>query len=244
VTKTIFLLNIGQYAPAITRLTYPFINLYAKRIGATVHPITERKFPEWPVVYEKLQIFELAKQTGSDWNIYIDSDALIHPECPDFTVYLSKGTVLFYRFDNSLLRFKADEYFYRNGRYISPGNWFTIASDLCLDLWHPLELTLQETMARITPTPKELAFGMTAEHLVDDYALAQNLSRFGFQFKSGQQICKEYGFDGVPVYRDGQDNLASEFFYHEYLLSVEEKAGKIAERIKEWRVEKYLEDFV
>ena len=71
--KTVYLLNIGDYEPEITSLTYPYISRYASKIGAAVHLITERKFPEWPITYEKLQIYELGRQHGNDWNIYIDS---------------------------------------------------------------------------------------------------------------------------------------------------------------------------
>src|SRR3972149_10683010 len=66
--KMTFLLNIDNYAPKITSLTYPLIHRYANKIGAEVFIISERKFPVWPLDYEKLQIFELAKQLGADWN--------------------------------------------------------------------------------------------------------------------------------------------------------------------------------
>ncbi len=32
--KTVFLLNIGNYAPQITGLTYPLIRRWARKIGA------------------------------------------------------------------------------------------------------------------------------------------------------------------------------------------------------------------
>lgn len=67
--KTVFTLNVDGYAPEITALTYPLIEAYAEKIGADFHIISERKFPEWPVTYEKLQIFELAREMGNDWNI-------------------------------------------------------------------------------------------------------------------------------------------------------------------------------
>ena len=167
-TKTIFLLNIGDYAPEITRLTYPLIRHYARRIGAKIQTIKERKFHDWPLTYEKLQIHRLAPMLGSDWNLYIDSDTLIHPECPDFTIYLPKGTISFHSSDIAHIRFENDEYSLRDGRYIGPGNWFMIASDLCLDLWRPLDVEPDEAIQRIHPTPEELAHGITAEHLVDD----------------------------------------------------------------------------
>lgn len=217
-SKMIYLLNIGQYAPEVTRITYPYINLYAKRIGAEIHTITERKFPDWPVTYEKLQIHDLAQEHKADWNLYVDSDCLIHPECPDFTIYLPMGTVAFHSSDVSHIRFRPDEYNLRNGRYIAPGNWFMVASKLCLDLWRPLDMTPAQAMARITPTPAEKSFGMTAEHLVDDFALTQNIARFGLAFKSFEDIFKERGF--------------RKSLYHEYTLTIEQKAKAMSRLIQ------------
>lgn len=229
VTKTIFLLNINDFAPEITRLTYPLIKYYAERIGAHIHVIQERQFPEWPVTYEKLQIHKLAREIGSDWNLYVDSDTLIHPDCPDFTIYLPKGTVSFHMQDVSHVRFGTNEYSLRDGRYIAPGNWFMIASDLCLDLWRPLECSPRQAVAQIHPTANEMLHGITPEHLVDDYALSQNIARFGLTFRSLVSIYKEYGFQ--------------EYLYHEYTLNEKEKAEKLAHIIAEWKVEEYLERY-
>ena len=224
--KTIFLLNIDNYAPEITKITLPFIKHYAKRLGAEIQMITERKFPEWPLTYEKLQIYELAQKVGGDWFLYVDSDVLIHPECPDFTIYLPKGTVSFHSPDISSIRFRPDKYAYRDGRYIAPGNWFMVASDLCLDLWRPLEMFPGEAVGRITPTPAELKVGITAEHLIDDFALASNIARFGLAFKSFQEIYKQYGFE--------------ERLQHWYLETKEQKIENMMKAIKHWQLEHFL----
>src|SRR5580692_10713110 len=91
--KTVYLLNIGEYAPELTCLTYPTIGAYAERIGAEILTIRDRKFPEWPVTYEKLQIHDLARRREDDWSIYIDSDTLVHPELPDVTDLIPRDTV-------------------------------------------------------------------------------------------------------------------------------------------------------
>ncbi len=85
---TIHLLNVGDYTPEITALTYPLIRCYAARIGVEIFIIKERKSPNWTISYEKLQIFDLAREHKNDWNIYIDSDALVHPETIDFTPFV------------------------------------------------------------------------------------------------------------------------------------------------------------
>lgn len=229
-TKTIFLLNIDNFAPQITRLTYPFIRCYAERIGAKIHMITERKFPDWPITYEKLQIYELAKELGSDWNIYIDSDALLHPEFIDITEHLQKDTVACYSKDVADIRWKMDEYFRRDGRLIGWGNWFAVASDLCLDLWHPLDIPLEQALGNIRPTPNELNAGVTREHLIDDYTLSRNVARYGLKFKTFKQIWKESDIENPLV-------------QHEYTKSADEQAKSHLKLILDWNVEKYIERY-
>lgn len=69
IRKTIYTLNIGDYAPEIRALTYPLMKAYAKKIGANFAEITERVYPEWPLTYEKLQVGELAL---GEWFNHID----------------------------------------------------------------------------------------------------------------------------------------------------------------------------
>lgn len=209
--KTIYLLNIGDYAPELTELTYPTIYGYAERIGAEVVIITERKFRKWPVVYEKLQIHELAKRRGDDWAIYIDSDALIHPELPDVTDLIPMDTVAHNGHDFSPLRFADDEYFRRDGRHIGSCNWFAVASSWCFDLWRPLDdMTPKEVEKRITLTMPERAAGLEVGHLADDFALARNIARFGLKFTTLTDIWPAVGLAG------------SNFFFHEYLLKMDD----------------------
>ncbi len=96
--KTIYLLNIGNYAPEITAITYPLIERYARKICAQIEMIDERRSPAWDLDYEKLQIYELAQRRGDDWSIYIDSDALVHPELPDVTDLIPLDTNVRVRF--------------------------------------------------------------------------------------------------------------------------------------------------
>ena len=154
--KAVWTLNAGgDYAPEITTLTYPLLKQYAFKIKADFNIITQRKWPSWPVVYEKLQIFELGK--NNDWNIYIDSDALIHPDMFDVTDHLGKDTVCHNAQDMAGNRWRYDRYFRRDGRHIGSCNWFAVASDWCIDLWHPLDITLEEAVGNIFPTVSELA---------------------------------------------------------------------------------------
>ena len=226
--KTLFTLNINDYAPEICDITYPLLKHYAKKIGADFYIIKDRKFPEFAPVYEKLQIHELGKQMENDWNIFLDSDALVHPETPDWTNFISKDTVLHNGTDFANLRWRYDNYFRRDGRNIGSCNWNTTASDWCLDLWRPLDIPLDEALDNIYPTVGELNTVVTREHLIDDYTLSRNIARYGLKVKTIKSI---------------QDVLLpnSDFYYHIYLDTVDEKVNKLKETIETWRLKKYYE---
>jgi hypothetical protein len=200
--KTLWTLNIDNYAPELCELTYPLLLAYAQKIGADFQIINERRFPEMPVVYEKLQIFYLGR--GNDWNVYIDSDAVIFPDMFDVTERLSKDTVAHYGRDHYGNRFRGNSYSRRDGRDIGSANWFTVASDWCIDLWHPLQpfnenmVSLPEALDAIRPIVLERQAGIDREHLIDDYVLSQNIARYGLKFTTVQDLMK--ASNDVAVY--------------------------------------------
>lgn len=224
--KTIYTLNIDNYAPEIVELTYPLLQNYAGRIGASLHVIRDRKFPGWPVVYEKLQIYELAQEHKNDWSIYIDSDVLVHPETIDFTQHLSKDTIAHNGTDMASIRWKYDNYFRRDGRNIGSCNWFTIASDWCVDLWHPLEdLSMSQAVKNIQPTVGELVSGhIDPEHLIDDYTLSRNIAKYGLKVELIKELV---GKLGIPE---------ANFFWHLYAISLDEKLRQMKEILDQWRI--------
>ena len=221
--KALFTLNIDDYAPEICALTYPLLQRYASRIGADFNIISKRKFPDWPVVYEKLQIHELGR--AYDWNIFFDSDCLVHPELFDITEILPRDTVLQHAKDFALNRFDYDEYFRRDGRHIGACNWFTVASNWCLDLWKPLDdLTLGEAVARIHPVVIEKRVGIPSAHLIDDYVLSRNIARFGLKHKTFQGWLVELG------------RAADEYFLHCYTLPEEQKLTVMKDVLTRWNL--------
>lgn len=228
--KTIFTLNVNGYPSEITDLTYPLIRAYAEKIGADFFIISERRFPEFPIVYEKLQIYELAQQMGNDWNIYIDSDALVHPETIDFTLHLNKDTVAHNGCDMANVRWKYDRFFRRDGRNIGSCNWFTIASDLCIELWKPLDdLTLEEALKNIQPTVEEVNTIITKEHLIDDYVLSRNIAKYGLKFVTLKRIVTDVGLPN------------SEFFWHLYTVGTEEKTKQMKKVLENWKIPQFME---
>ena len=137
IKKTIFTLALNGWQPEITEISHPLIKNYAKKIGADFYLIKERKLDErFHPTYEKLQIYQLAQEMQNDWNIYIDSDAMIHPDFFDVTNHLSKDTVCHNGSDLMGNRYREDRFHHRDGRHISSCNWFTIASDWCIEIWN------------------------------------------------------------------------------------------------------------
>jgi hypothetical protein len=230
--KTVFTLNVDNYCPEISRITFPLIKFWAHKIGAEFFEITERRFPQFPVTYEKMQIYTLGREMGNDWNIYLDADAGIHPSSPDWTVYMRKDQVAHWSCDVASLRWVYDEYFLRDGRNWGTGNWFTIASDWCLDLWHPLEdLTLEEAVERIYPIMGELNNDIVREHLIDDYVLSRNVARYGLKTVKIKDLRDQIELKDAPL------------CMHLYRVANEVKVRELQKMIKAWELPDSIKNY-
>ncbi len=219
--KAVWTLNVDHYTPEITALTHPFLRKYADKIGAEFRVINERHWPAYDVMYEKLQLHEAGKQY--DWNLYIDSDAVVHPDMMDMTEVLSKDTVLHNGVDYAACRYDYDQYFRRDGRHIAACNWFTVVSDWCLDLWRPLDdLSYEEAISRIHPIRLEDKTNIPARHLIDDFVISRNIARFGLKHTTFREMLRKIGL---------QD---SGFLWHEYLLTNEQKLKMIKQVVEAW----------
>ena len=215
--KIIYTLNVGDYAPNILDITRPSLEAYARKIRAEIFEIKERKYPEFGVTYEKIQIYDLAREHGAEWIYYIDGDALIHNDFYDVTLMLNKDTVCHNGSDFAPMRWVYDEYFMRDGRNLGSGNWFTVASNWCLDLWHPLEdLSPEEAESRINPILLEKNGCTTSKHLIDDYVLSRNIARYGLKVKTVKEIRKDIG-----------GYVDSRFLFHRYNIPIEQKVVEL-----------------
>jgi len=225
--KTIFILNIDNYEPEITKLTYPLIEHYAKKIQSEVVYITERKFINYPVVFEKFQIYELSKVYPSDWYIYIDSDVLIHPEFFDLTDYISKNEVLIDWNNVSSMRFRTDKYFLRDGRNIAVPNWFNIVSDWCLDFWNPfVDISLDEIYDNIFPLIREDHYD--PKHRIDDYLVSRNVSKYGLKISTLHDVYRKiFGHTKLEYisHVTGDKQFKINFIKHKY---------------SDWEIEKFF----
>ena len=223
--KTLYTLNIGNYAPEICEHTYPLFERYAHRCRAEFFVIKEPKFLDFPTCYEKLQIYDLAREREDEWSIYIDSDALVHPETIDFTTFLGKDTVMHNGVDPAPLRWRYDDIFFRDGRHIGSCNWFTIGSEWCRDLWAPLNISLEDAYSNIQPVQQELRSGVIdVPHLLDDYAVSRNIARFGLKTTTADKVYERLG-------------LKEPFFlWHMYDIPLADKITKMHETLDNWKI--------
>ena len=180
-TRTIHVLLINNYFPEMTRLTIPTVERWAQKLNAKVNLITNRKWPDWPLLYEKMQIYY--DGIDSDWNILLDADILIHPDCPDpLNTFIHPTQVAAkdsYHADRQL---HMDDYFFRDGRNIGISTCAVAASRLCHDLWTPLEISREESEKRVY------------EHraILDEYCVSRNLARFGLKLTAILDPNKDY----------------------------------------------------
>lgn len=222
--KTIYTLNVDDYAPEITKLTYPLLERYAEKIKADFFVIKERKYPQYAPVYEKLQIYILQQERGDDWSIYLDSDAVVHPDMFDITEFISMDTVAHNGADMANNRWRYDRFFRRDGRHIGSCNWCTIASSMCRELWEPLtDITYEEALENIFPIQDELNTVVTRDHLIDDYVLSRNIAKYGLKFTTVFDIIDKYKIPG-------------NYFWHLYTITTEEKIKQIDEVLTNWRI--------
>lgn len=252
VNKRIYLLNVALdgnptgYQPRISHLTFPLIANYARKIRASIVTINTRKFPQFPITYEKLQIHELAKREvvaqiahageapfgfhletvtvpPAEWNFYLDLDALVSPEFFDVTEMVPRDHICHNGRDMANMRWRYDQYFKRHGGHWGSCNWCTIGSDWMLDVWRPLEdLTPEQALANINITIQEHNSGeCKTEHLIDDYTLSRNIARFGLKGTTLIEICGNLGFKGP----DGRGH--NPFLWHIYTEPEHEKLRRM-----------------
>ena len=224
IKKTLFTLNIGNYAPEVTDLTFPLIKEYCRKIGADFYEIRENKFPQWKsLTYNKLQVYELAQKMENDWNIFIDSDALVHPDTPDLTSLIDKDTVLHNGSDFAAIRWKYDRFFWRDKRNIGTPSWLCVASDWCIELFKPLDdLTPEQAYENIFPVLGELKVGYEPWRLIEDYVMSRNIAKYGLKFKSFMEIQEE------------QPRVKGEYLWHQYAMPNEEKFVRLRQVMKGW----------
>jgi hypothetical protein len=244
--KCLFTLNINSYEPDITALTFPLMKRYAEKIEADFHVITERKITTTEFAgLEKFQIYELGREMKNDWNIFIDSDALIHPDFFDVTALLHKDTTCAYgTHDFSPVRMRPDKYFWRDGRLIGKGNWFGICSDWCLDYFHPLDdITIEEATNFCYPTHEERtsAKPMSGYNMVEDWLVSRNIARYGLKHTLVTDLLAQRGrnINFIPIKvatPQGMQQAQGTPVFHVYQQSSEQKLVMMQQQLVQWGI--------
>ena len=183
--KLIHVVNINDFFPELFALTYPTIRSYAERNGYMINMITERKFPDYPINYEKMQVYEDGKD--AEVNILCDADMLIHPKFPDVTTFLQRDSIAFNDNYNISWKYHVDriKYFMRDGRDVGIATNFVVTSDWTHDAWEPLSLSQKdiEDLAKKENTesendPSQRGWG----HYADEFALSYNMAKYGLKY--------------------------------------------------------------
>jgi hypothetical protein len=205
---------------------------YAAKIGATFRVIRERKWPDLPPVMEKFQVWEMAQSSvGVNWHIFLDADALIHPDMFDVTALLGMDTTFSgITSDMTLQRFKPDQYFLRDGRFIGKGNWCAGFSEWCLDYYRPpmpfTKATIDRLCCNIQLTVAEQQSGvMYPSHLIDDYIVSRNIARYGLKHTLISEVGARFGLNAAP------------YLWHKYLQDSDRKILEMRDVLKQWGLE-------
>ena len=182
--KILHVLNINDFFPELFALTYPTIKAYADRTGFVINLITERKFPDYPINYEKMQVYEDGK--NAEVNILCDADMLIHPEFPEVTKFLKRDSIAFNDNYNISMKYQVDKirYFMRDGRDVGIATNFVVSSDWTHDVWEPLSLSQKdiEDLAKKENTDTGGADGRGWGHYADEFALSYNMAKYGLKY--------------------------------------------------------------
>ena len=182
--KLIHVVNINNFFPELFALTYPTIRAYAEKYGYMINMITERKFPDYPLHYEKFQVYEDGKE--AEVNILCDADMLIHPEFPDVVSRLRRDSIAFNDNYNISWKYHVDKirYFVRDGRDVGIATNIVVSSKLTHDIWEPLSLSHKDIEELAKKENTKRGWG----HYADEFALSYNLAKYGLKYHG---ICRE-----------------------------------------------------
>jgi hypothetical protein len=176
--KILHVLNINDFFPELFKLTFPTIQSYAHRNNFEINLITERKFKDYPINYEKVQVYEDGKD--ADLNLLVDADMLIHPHFPDVESFLNPYTVAFNDGYNISTKFHTEKikYFIRDGRDAGIATNFVVSFKATHELWEPLPYTPQEIEDLSIKGLNHRGWG----HYADEFCLSYNLAKYGLKY--------------------------------------------------------------
>lgn len=160
----IYTVVVDNYLPELTTITIPSIERYAKKIGASFTLINERKYPDLPPTYEKLQVYDLGRK--NDCNILFDADVALHEKMYNPIPCLIPGCIgIWMQYDAHFVLNHDD--------LIGPKH--TMVSTNCLviptkyhDVWKPFD------------NPEKMIKNMKRPFCLDEYCISRNRISMGF----------------------------------------------------------------
>ncbi len=171
--KIIHCVYIDDYFPELWKMCLPTIKAYAYRTGSELNVITQRKFSEWHINYEKFQVYEDGKH--ADVNFLIDADVLIHSQFPDFATGITfPHHIAFNDNYHASTKFHIENnlYFQRDGRDVGIASNAVISFKSTHDVWEPLKITPEEG--------RKITF--VREGDIDEYCLSHNMAKYGLKY--------------------------------------------------------------
>ena len=194
--KLLVTLNIGDYDREITNITFPYMKEYAKNIGADFHVITERKFPDFPLMLEEFQMYEFSN--SYDWIIFLDGDCLINPNGKDLTKLVDDDVVLIAKHNSPVHHFFPNDIegkynlqyyapffflvFHKNSRdcvkpYDNPHDYY---KHLNLNSSHSEMISYMKIRTHLTENEIK-------DTLIDEFLLTLNLHKYNIKTASLQE---------------------------------------------------------
>jgi hypothetical protein len=168
--RALFVLATPDYQPELCEITFPLLKKYADKLKADFVRIEERKFPEYPITYERFQIHELGR--GNEWNLCIDPDLLVHPDIDDFTSWLPMDTVgnMSYFDARAYFDVQNNPIFQSDGRFYGIVDCMVATSRLTHDLWDPMTVSCEKL--------EEVLLEPYDPRRISEFALSYNLAKY------------------------------------------------------------------
>lgn len=169
--KCVHVMVLPGWQASLADVTLPHLKRYAEKIGAEFNVICQRRFPEWPLSFEKHQIFEAGKDY--DWNVYFDVDVLIHPDMDDFTLRHPPEQVgnWWYQDIRGICEAERMDVFRDDGRYYGVADCFVATSRKTHGLWTPLGGGFDHYIPLLSTADRSL---------ITTFSLSFNLARFRY----------------------------------------------------------------
>jgi len=186
----VFTLNINNYFPELMEITIPLMEEYADKIGAEFIEIKERKFPDWHIHNEKLQIYELGKD--SEWNIFFDGDLLVHPKFQDLTK--SEPTIFIKDGYSNSMKYKPNKHFLNDRRNQGIASCLLASHIKYHNIWKPLDMTPDEVTDQIVG-------GKDEDYSQNEFILSYNLAKYQIPYN---------GLDQTYIYHSYETDASKE----------------------------------